>query len=118
MTIPSWPSGLPQSLLLGDFKETQPDLVIRTEMDAGPHKVRRRFTAGVTKISGSQRLTKSQVSTFETFYNTTLLGGSLRFTWKDPLGGTSAEIRFVSTPVISAHGIDDFAIEMELEILP
>ena len=118
MTIPSWPSGLPALVQVEGFNETQPDLAIRTEMDAGPAKVRRRFTAGVTPISAQQMITKSQVSTFETFYNTTLLGGTLRFSWTDPISTATVEARFVSPPKIIALGGMMFQLSMSLEILP
>ncbi|QLH37711.1 MAG: hypothetical protein HWD60_00095 [Defluviicoccus sp.] len=41
-----WPSSLPQKPLVDGFSETAPNLVVRSPMDVGPAKVRRRATAG------------------------------------------------------------------------
>ena len=43
-----WPPSLPQGPRLEDLEETPPTLAIRTGMDVGPAKVRRRAVAGVT----------------------------------------------------------------------
>ena len=58
MTV--WPSSLPAPLL-STFKETPPDNVIRTSMDVGVAKVRKRTSANVRPISFSLMLTPAQV---------------------------------------------------------
>ncbi len=47
MSNPVWPPSLPQRPLAQGFSEQAPDTLIRTQMEAGPPKVRRRFTAGI-----------------------------------------------------------------------
>ena len=41
-----WPATLPQEILAEGYEEGLPDVLVRTKMDAGPDKVRRRATAG------------------------------------------------------------------------
>jgi len=94
----SWPGTLPQTPTTGGYEEAPPDLTIRTEMDAGQAKRRRRFTAGPREFSVSFVLTKAQVATLDTFYVTTLKGGSLSFDWFHPRTGAAGEFAFVGRP--------------------
>jgi len=99
MSIPDWHTDLPDYLLIEGYGETLPNNLIRSEMDTGPAKVRRRNTAGAYQVSGQQYLTAAQLSTLKTFYQSTLLDGSLRFAWTDPLDSeTAVEMRFVEPP--------------------
>jgi len=118
MASQTWPGGLPQDILQGTYTEQPPDVVVRTEMSAGPAKVRRRATAGVRPVSGRIRVTKSEVATFDTFFDSTLKGGALRFDWKNPRTGTSKELRFTGRPEYAALSDDLFEITLPLEILP
>jgi len=119
MTIPAWANTLPQELLLDGYGESPANIIISSEMDTGPSKVRRRFTAGVRPVTGNIIVNATQLTAFKTFFNSTLLGGSLRFSWTEPPGHTTAcEMRFVDMPAWVA--IDDvyYKISLSLEILP
>ncbi len=119
MATIDWPAGLPQNLLISGYSQSAADNLLRTPMDAGPAKVRRRFTSGVRQIQGDILVTSSQLSTFKTFYNTMLLYGTLRFNWTDPDDQTtSVEMRFTAPPswVPAGYG-GHFRISMALEIL-
>ena len=85
MSIPAWDASLPQRLIIKSYAESPADVLVRTSMDFGPAKVRRRGTAGPRPVSGSIIVTAAQLATFKTFFNTTLSGGALRFRWRDPL---------------------------------
>jgi len=113
-----WPPGLPQESLLAGNSETPPNTTLRTQMDTGPAKVRRRYTAAPRQFQRSVMLTESQVSTLDTFYVTTTAGGTSVFTWTHPRTGASVDFRFVSPPVYSALGGDLWRADMSLEILP
>jgi hypothetical protein len=63
-------------------------------MDAGPASVRNRFTAITQTFKGSMVLTGSQLTTFNTFFRTTIKHGSLSFTWIHPQTDASATVRF------------------------
>jgi len=115
----AWPASLPQKLMRAGFSEAPANTLLRTEMDAGPGKVRRRNTAGIRPVQGKITVTKAQLTTFKTFYNDTIQGGALRFNWDEPLDDTaSVEMRFTKEPSWSELGPDVFQISLELEILP
>jgi len=118
MTIPAWNVNLPEKLFVAGYSQSFPAVTIKSDMDAGPAKVRRRFTAGVEPVSGTMIMTAAQLATFDTFFNTTLLGGSLRFSWtKPPVHTVACECRFTETPSwTKVEG--DYEIQLSLEILP
>lgn len=117
--IPSWPTSLPQTLIAVNYNQSFPDVTIKSDMDAGPAKVRRRFTAGITPVSGVQIYTSAQLATFQEFFEDTLLGGSLRFSWTKPPAHTEAcEMRFTAVPTFTILGNGVYEIEIALEILP
>jgi len=118
MSIPAWDAGLPQTLLINGYSESAADNLLRTSMDVGPAKQRRRSAAGPRPVSGSLKMTAAQIATFKTFYITTLLGGSLRFSWTDPITAAAVEMRFTGAPSWTAIGGDLYDVSLELEILP
>lgn len=122
--MPDWPVSLPQSLPL-NVQETSVDGRIRSEMDAGQPKVRRRYTAEVKhyQIDGSRFvLDEAQRDDLEDFYITTLKLGTLQFTWDEPWSGAGARtFRFVERPqytVITAGPSRKFSTAFSLEELP
>ncbi len=118
MSVPAWPGTLPTKLYVSGYGQSSPDITIKSEMDAGPAKVRRRFTAGVTPVSGTMILTAAQLATFITFFETTTLGGSLRFSWtKPPAHSVACELRFTAVPAwTQVEG--KYKISLSLEVLP
>ncbi len=98
MSNPVWPWSLPQRPLAQGFNERAPDTAIRTQMEAGPPKVRRRFTAGIRTMDMQLRVDADQVATLDTFYDATLAGGTLRFDWLHPRTGGALTYRFVEPP--------------------
>ena len=118
MAVPAWHVDLPQELFVAGYSGTFPNVTIKSDMDAGPAKVRRRFTAGVEPVSGTMIMTAAQLATFDTFYNTTLLGGSLRFSWtKPPVHTVACEMRFTEVPSwTKVEG--EYEVSLSLEVLP
>ena len=97
----TWPGTLPQDLELQNFNEVLPDNLIRSEMDVGPAKVRRRTRANVGLKAGQITCTAAQWTTLETFYNDTVAGGSLTFTWgSDTLRFTGPPTRRAESPTL------------------
>lgn len=113
----TWPVTLPQNFLVSGYRETLPNTAIRTDMDAGPAKIRQRVTSNVRPVSGSMVMTETQLTTFESFFNTTIVGGTLRFNYTHPRLG-AVELRFVSSPSYTKVGDDAWLVEMGLEIMP
>lgn len=118
MNIPVWPSSLPQKLLMDDYAEQDQDLTISTSVDVGPAKVRRRATAAVRPIQGQIKLTVEQLRALIAFRKNDLLGGGLRFLWRDTINPeASVEMRFVEPPSWRlVRGW--YVVSLSLEILP
>jgi len=112
----TWPT-LPAPII-NTFNETLPDNVIRTSMDKGPAKVRRRTTANVRPIQFSMVLTEAQVATLDTFYNTTTLSGAQEFDYTHPRTGATVSARFTQPPAYSDINGLAYRVEVQLEILP
>lgn len=117
MAVP-YPAGLPQVLADRDYREQPPDTALRTEMDQGPAKVRRRFTAGVRPVTGRLDLSEAQVEILDGFYVTDLAGGTLRFDWVNSRNRVAGELRFVGPPVYTPLGGDRWRADLSLEIMP
>lgn len=94
MAIPTWPTinSFPQVPQKG-FTESVGMNIIRSNMDAGPAKQRRRGSRPST-MDLSFIMTTAQTQTLETFILTDL-GGVKRFTFKHPRLGTTIETRIV-----------------------
>lgn len=119
----TWPAALPQVAPIAGYQETLPDTSLRTQMDAGPARMRRRFTAAVRPITINFILSDEQLETFHDFYVTTLAGGSLPFDWVHPrhaadLPQAFFQFRIVRPPTYSAIDRDIWQVPIEFEILP
>lgn len=117
MATATWPTAgnFPQRMQLG-FKEAPVDQTLRTQMDSGPAKTRRRYTGIIRVSEGIITLTDAQLATFESFYYNTLEGGTLRFNWVRPAdNSTVIEARFVGAPQLLAKacGVSTLAITVE-----
>lgn len=115
--MPSWPGILPSAPLLG-HRESAPDVVVRTEMDAGPAKLRRRFTAGVRPMQVPLVLSDAQVDALDDFYVITLAGGTLRFDHKHPRTGAVVRWRFIAPPQYDLIAPTKWRATLTLEVLP
>lgn len=119
MADATWPTGLPQFVQEGGFSESLPDQNIETPMQSGPAKSRRRFTADMRPLQVQILCTPAQVDLFETFFLTTLRGGSLPFDWVNPRTQVAATYRFRRPPPSYAVvGGVNVMITMRLERIP
>jgi hypothetical protein len=114
----AWPTGFPASFLYDGSSERWAENIVRSSMEVGPAKVRRRSTAGVRRITLEQNLTKTQVATMQTYYETTCAHGSLSATIADPRTGSNIEVRFVTPPTIAVIGYEIYRIRYDFEVLP
>jgi hypothetical protein len=115
----NWPAALPQLPTPGGYKEEPSSGMVRTTMDAGPAKRRRRISAAPKKMHEVYEMTSAQLVTFEEFYNDTLLDGSLTFTKNNPRTGVSSTYAFGETkPSWSNIGPGYWLVDLDLEILP
>lgn len=116
--MPTWPASLPQRVLADGYQETAPRFTIRTQMDAGPAQVRRRFTAGPTPLWVQLRLTFAQKATLDAFYLNDCAGGALPFAWVHPVSRAAVTMRFEGEITYSSAKAGYITAGMGLEILP
>jgi len=111
-----WPEALPNTLLIDGLSAKRSSGVIRTQMDAGPKKARRRYTASTKIFMGRMILDDGQRAVLDQFYHTALADGVLRFNFTDPQTLETAEFRFTGDYTEnSSDGM--FEIQMSLERL-
>jgi len=113
----TWPATFPGPAL-NTLKETPPDNTIRTKMDKGPHKVRRRTTANIRPISFGLKLTAAQTAELDTFYDTTTFSGADEFDYTHPRTGVAVKARFVDPPEYSEMEKVGYNCTISLEIMP
>ena len=112
----TWPAQLPATLLIDGLSKQPQSSVIRTTMDAGPKKARRRYTARTVNFSGKQIFDVDELAIFEEFYQFMLADGVLRFNFTDPTTLEIGEFRFTADYVTNALD-GQFEVAMQLERL-
>lgn len=115
-----WPPGLPQRVEKG-YSESRGVLILKTPMDAGPAKMRRRGTKP-DMLNVSFLMSSAQVLILEDFVNNTLQG-TARFGFTHPRTGVIVETRFVPQDSGTLYSVDYvgpgyYKTAMQLEILP
>ena len=95
MAAQVWPGTLPTDILPDGFNQQAVSVAIRTKMEAGLDKIRKRYTSPIVNSSVSMVVTFAEYTTLETFFNTTLQGGVLSFNFTDPADETEFEYRFL-----------------------
>jgi len=121
MANPARPATLPQDVFVESYDETFPDMVLRSQMDAGPAKQRRRFTAAVRPLAVVVGLTRAQCDTFDVFYNVTLGGGAISFDWIHPRTQLTVTLRFIGgqPPHLKPEaGAQRWQAALNLEVMP
>ena len=115
-----WPTAgnFPQTVAYRDFQEQTPAAIIRTQMEAGPDKVRRRYTAAPRPFRAMLSLATAQVATLDSFFVTTLAYGSLPFDWVHPRTGSAGVFRFKGPITYTRLGPDLWQAKFEMELLP
>ena len=114
-----WDPDLPQAPLFG--WSLQPGVnTIRTEMETGPAKVRRRGTVQPDRMSLPFLMTQAQVQELRAFYRESTKGGTLLFDFPHPLSTEGlVECRFLDPPfsIEQVAGPDAFRVTVALEVL-
>jgi hypothetical protein len=109
-----WPAELPKTILLAGLLAKQKSNVIRTAMDAGPQKSRRRYTASTKTFTGKMLLTAYQRDVLEYFYHQDLYDGVLRFRFINPQTLEIEEFRFTDNYTeVSVDGLYEISLALE-----
>lgn len=114
----AWPIKFQDILDEEGFSINLGDSNVRTEMDEGPRKVRRRFTDRIDTQNCRITVKIDDYPDFLTFYETTLSSGSLDFEYTDPLTGNSQVYRFAAAPSTTPLGGRYMVINMIWETVP
>ena len=112
-----WPTDIPFCLLMQGYLEERQPVVIRSPVDSGPQKVRRRYTRPLNGIIGALVVTLEQLDSFWLFFDTTLQGGTFTFEVPNQITGEMKECRFLQPPRISAINEDKYNLEVVIEEL-
>jgi len=115
--MPTFPDTLPAPLA-NSFQEQPANNIVRTQMDVGPAKVRRRTTANVRSISVAYVLSEAQLQTLETFFLTDAAGGALSFDFTHPRTGATVTARFTEPPQYASMNGLYYQVTVSLEVLP
>ncbi|MDP2206399.1 MAG: hypothetical protein Q8K65_08840 [Alphaproteobacteria bacterium] len=118
MTDIIWPEDLPQSPLLDGLQETLPDNLLRTKMEQGSSKLRRRGTDAPAKITAQFLLDAAQCAVLDSFYADTLAGGVRRFGFTHPRHRDAVSCRIAQPPEYAALNGGYFRARLTLEVLP
>ena len=114
MAVIFWPDFLPSDFLADGLSIQPQNNVIRTTMDAGPKKARRRYTARTINFIGKQRFDEFELDAFKQFFHTVLADGVLRFNFTDPINNQLAEFRFTENyTVIEIGGLYEITLPLE-----
>lgn len=117
--MPVWPNTLPVGPLTSGYSETSIPQVIRTQMDAGVPKVRRRSTVVIQNLHIELALTPSQCEVLRQFYTNDCAQGVLRFSWIHPRTDVAIFCRFLNAPSIRpTETWSLFRVSFDIEVLP
>lgn len=116
--MPTWPVTIPQAPEFTGYQGAFGENAIRSQPDAGPVKARRRYTATNDPRTWQFVLKAAEFATFKTFYQTTLLDGTLAFDMTDPESGGAANFRFTTSPTWILLGPSTYRVTAQLVKLP
>jgi len=123
MAVYRWPTSLPQKPLIDGYKRVVPNNLIRSSMDTGSDKVRKRGRFKPQEISASYVLTAAQRNTLEAFVHDNIAEGAICFNWPHPELNRLVRARLKA----SQDGVLEFspyktttrwAVTLKLEIWP
>jgi hypothetical protein len=113
-----WPPTLPHVPLVEGFEETEATLTLRSSIDAGPPKVRRRFTAGIGQITCRYTLDRTLLLTLSDFYLGPAAGGAVAFEWFHPRRQVTVMVRFREPVAYRPEAPELWTATVALEVLP
>lgn len=108
----TWPTTL--QINRSDYNETPPNNTLRTQMGAGPAKLRKRTSSNVRTVKFKMFLTDAEVSTLDAFFTT---NEAFQFDFTDLRTNSAVKARFTTPP---QYRLKDtmWDVSVELEILP
>jgi hypothetical protein len=111
-----WPAGLPDCA--GTYSEKAEPVTVRTNVEEGPAKVRRRFTQRVVRAQVGMQMHINQYDILDDFFYIQLNGGVGRFNFKHPWTGVASVWRMIESPDFSDMGPMAVQVTMVWELMP
>jgi hypothetical protein len=99
MTMPSFPAYMPAPMISGFSQSPDPNMLTTQVTPGIVEDAPRNPTPVIPRVLQYGITSLANRNAFEAWVNTTLIGGSLFFTWPDPLSGTSKIARIVGGKV-------------------
>jgi hypothetical protein len=91
--MPTFP--IDDCAIYGTYSRNAPSrAVVRTQMEVGPPKVRRRSSMGLYTITAAYAVTSAQLTSFNSWFRDDAGMGAISFDWTDPRSGTVRAVRF------------------------
>lgn len=122
MATDTWPTTLPKAPEADNFHIQPKDYAARSQPEIGPVRSRLRATVGGDVVGCSMILSFAERSTLDSFYKTTLVGGSKPFNWVDHTSlanpQPTLEYKFTTAPRYRLYAPLAWRAELALEILP
>lgn len=108
----TWPTSL--KITRDNYSESAPRTAIRSSMDVGPDKMRKRSSAQVRQVSFRLFLTDALLDTLDDFF---VANEALAFDFTDPRTDAAKRARFVEPPQYSLKDTM-WDVSVKLEYLP
>jgi hypothetical protein len=99
MTAIVWPASLPQCM--ENYSEKASPVTVRTNVEEGPSKIRRRFTKRLVRGQVTMTMNITQRNTLDDFFYIDLNGGVSSFIFPHPWRGTDKVWTMVDAPDFS-----------------
>lgn len=99
----NWPALLPRPVMSG-YKYRNEKNFLRTQMETGPARQRRRYTSVITEVDATFKFTHPQLALFESFFTNTLNDGVdwFQLAMVSGAGETVVDVRFKEPPEAAA----------------
>ena len=115
----AWSSLLPDFTVADTYEEGFPNAVTYSQMDTGPQKRRKRFTAAPVPLRIEKIFTGDELDIFNDFFRDDLNFGATAFTFAHPRKGTDVTVAFTKAPDPARRvGIDAYSVVLDLEVQP
>lgn len=114
----AWPGGVNQNAQVRSYGEAPDDNVARFNPEVGPPKTRRRMSISTDTLSFDLILTSSEYDTFIAFFRSTIIDGTLPFTFTHPRTSVVTTFVFVSPPKLSALSANYYNLAMSIQSVP
>lgn len=102
MAALAWPASLPDCA--ESWQEFDLPVTVRTQMDVGPPKVRRRFTRTLRNARVQFTMDHAQAMALRDFFEVDLQGGVLEHSFRHPFRGAVESFRFIEAPQLANVG--------------